>query len=147
MGWTSNISEDMKGGKYNDIPIDDDSLGWIGSCVTLGAMVMCFPIGYICDWLGRKPTMLLLTIPFTIGWIIIIFAGSVELLYVGRFITGMAGGAFCVSAPMYTSEIAEKEIRGTLGSYFQLLLTVGILFSYIVGKLLFSIPSRSYSTK
>lgn len=44
----------------------------------------------------------------------------------------MAGGAFCVSAPLYTSEIAQKEIRGALGSYFQLLLTVGVLFTYII---------------
>lgn len=34
---------------------------------------------------------------------------------------------------MYTSEIAQNEIRGTLGSYFQLLLTVGILFAYVLG--------------
>lgn len=43
------------------------------------------------------------------------------------------GGGFCVAAPLYTSEIAEKHIRGALGSYFQLLLTVGILFAYVFG--------------
>jgi SP family facilitated glucose transporter-like MFS transporter 8 len=53
---------------------------------------------------------------------------------VGRFITGMMGGAFSLTAPVYTSEISEKEIRGTLGSYFQLMLTVGILFVYGVGS-------------
>lgn len=51
----------------------------------------------------------------------------------GRFILGMAGGAFAVAAPCYTSEIAEKEIRGALGSYFQLMVTFGILFVYAVG--------------
>lgn len=50
-------------------------------------------------------------------------------------IDDILGGAFCVAAPLYTSEIAEKEIRGALGSYFQLLLTVGILFSYVFGTL------------
>lgn len=34
---------------------------------------------------------------------------------------------------MYISEIAETSIRGTLGTMFQLLLTVGILFVYVVG--------------
>lgn len=93
---------------------------------------MCFPIGYFCDLVGRKYAMLSLIIPFTAGYLIIIFANSLVMLYVGRFVTGMAGGAFCVSAPMYTSEIAQKEIRGALGSYFQLLLTVGVLFAYIL---------------
>jgi len=36
---------------------------------------------------------------------------------------------------MYISEIAETSIRGTLGTLFQLLLTVGILFVYIVGSM------------
>lgn len=48
-------------------------------------------------------------------------------------ILAVAGGAFCVAAPLYTSEIAEKEIRGAVGSYFQLLLTMGVLFSYVFG--------------
>jgi len=56
------------------------------------------------------------------------------LYMVGRFITGMMGGAFSLTAPAYTSEIAEKEIRGSLGSYFQLMLTIGILFVYGVGS-------------
>lgn len=56
------------------------------------------------------------------------------MLYVGRFILGIAGGAFAVSAPLYTSEIAEKEVRGALGSYFQLMVTLGILFVYAVGS-------------
>lgn len=36
---------------------------------------------------------------------------------------------------MYISEIAETSIRGTLGTLFQLLLTVGILFIYIIGAM------------
>lgn len=35
--------------------------------------------------------------------------------------------------PMYISEIADVSIRGTLGSFFQLFLTIGILFVYAVG--------------
>lgn len=42
-------------------------------------------------------------------------------------------GGICVTAPMYIGEIAEPAIRGALGSFFQLFLTVGILFTYVVG--------------
>lgn len=34
---------------------------------------------------------------------------------------------------VYCGEIAEKSIRGTLGSLFQLLITTGILMVYILG--------------
>lgn len=35
---------------------------------------------------------------------------------------------------MYTGEIAQKDVRGSLGTYFQLMLTIGILFVYAVGS-------------
>lgn len=111
-------------------------MGWIGSFVTLGAMFMCFPTGVVCDLIGRKATLLLLVIPLAVGWSLIIWARSVLMLYFGRFILGTAVGASCVAAPLYTSEVAQKQIRGTLGSYFQLMVTIGILYVYIVGDAL-----------
>lgn len=77
--------------------------------------------------------MLGLVAPFTIGWALIIWAQNLAMLIVARVLIGIAGGAFCVAAPMYIGEIAQKEIRGTLGSYFQLMITIGILFVYAVG--------------
>jgi len=52
----------------------------------------------------------------------------------GRFLTGFSSGAYSVIVPLYTSEIAEKEIRGTLGTYFQLQVNAGILFTYVMGS-------------
>ncbi|XP_057664603.1 facilitated trehalose transporter Tret1 isoform X2 [Diorhabda carinulata] len=133
LGWTANISDRLKNAEFNDIEITDDALGWIGSFATLGAMVTCFPIGFLCDKIGRKWSCILTVIPFTIGWLLVIFAKNLSMIYAGRFLTGLAGGAFCVAAPIYTAEIAQTNIRGTLGSFFQLLLTVGILIVYVAG--------------
>lgn len=77
--------------------------------------------------------MLALVVPFIVGWVLVCLATSVAMLLVGRILLGIAGGAFFVVAPMYIGEIAEKEIRGTLGSFFQLMVTTGILFVYAVG--------------
>lgn len=77
--------------------------------------------------------MLLLVIPFTAGWLLIIFAYNIAMLYAGRVFLGIAGGAFFVTAPVYIGEIVEKDIRGLLGSCFQLFVTIGILFVYSVG--------------
>lgn len=78
--------------------------------------------------------MLLLVIPFSIGWLLVIFASNLAMLMIGRFLLGVAGGAFCVAAPTYTGEIAQASIRGTLGSYFQLMMVIGILFVYLIGS-------------
>lgn len=102
--------------------------------VTLGAAIVCLVIGTVLQMLGRKLTMLLLVIPFTIGWALVTWATNLSMLFIGRFLLGISGGAFCVAAPTYTGEIAQADIRGTLGSYFQLMLVIGVLFSYIVGS-------------
>ncbi|KAF5279763.1 hypothetical protein FQA39_LY05453 [Lamprigera yunnana] len=131
LGWTGNISEDIKVNSYAGLIIDDNILSWIGSLAILGAATGCFCIVKFCDLLGRKKALLCLVIPFVIGWLLIIFPKFVTMIYIGRFLTGMAGGAFCVAAPLYTCEIAENDIRGTLGSYSDLFVTVGILFAYV----------------
>lgn len=77
--------------------------------------------------------MLSLVIPFTIGWALVCWATSVAMLLAGRIILGISGGAFFVAAPIYIGEIAQKEIRGALGSFFQLMVTIGILFVYSIG--------------
>ncbi|XP_057662768.1 facilitated trehalose transporter Tret1-like [Diorhabda carinulata] len=136
ISWTSNITNDLKDGKLNDIKMGDDEIGWVGSLMTLGAMCMCFPIGWIADLIGRKPTVLLTIIPFTIGWLMILFGSNIVMIYIARFLIGLAGGGFCVMAPMYTSEIAETDIRGTLGTFFQLFITIGILYCGVLGYLL-----------
>lgn len=137
LGWTSpagengvNLIHDYK------IPMTSAEFSWIGSLTTLGAGAICIPIGMLADLIGRKTVMLIMVVPFTVGWLLIIFSNSLLMFYFGRFITGLSSGAFCVAAPLYTSEIAESEIRGTLGSYFQLMLTIGILASYVLGALI-----------
>lgn len=34
---------------------------------------------------------------------------------------------------MYVAELAEAKIRGTLGTFFQLQITVGLLIGYVLG--------------
>jgi MFS family permease len=47
-------------------------------------------------------------------------------------ISGIAVGATTVLIPMYSAEMAPKEIRGQLGGCFQLLFAVGVATSYWV---------------
>ncbi|KAG5861083.1 hypothetical protein JTB14_035746 [Gonioctena quinquepunctata] len=63
LGWTSPILDDLKAGKYHNIPLDNNQLGWTGSFATLGGMAMCIPTGFLCDIIGRKKTLLSLVIP------------------------------------------------------------------------------------
>ncbi|XP_054258047.1 facilitated trehalose transporter Tret1-like [Macrosteles quadrilineatus] len=70
-----------------------------------------------------------------VSWSLVTFSSSVWGLYVGRVLAGLGVGLISVAAPMYISDVAEDSVRGTLGTFFQLQMTVGVLFVYLVGLL------------
>lgn len=132
-GWSSPAEIPMRDPMRGNFPIDEEQWSWVGSLVTLGAAVICAVIGTVINRFGRKRSMLAMVVPFLIGWALVIWATGIEMLFIGRFMLGMSGGAFFVMAPMYIGEIAQKDIRGALGSFFQLLVTTGILLVYGLG--------------
>nr|CAI5819593.1 unnamed protein product [Callosobruchus analis] len=133
MGWTNNIMFKLQSGALHGMKLSEDQVSWSASFMAIGAMLVCIPTGILLDTIGRKPTVLLASIPFYIGWACIIFAKFPAMLYAGRFFCGFAGASFCVSAPLYTSEIAERDIRGRLGAFFQLFYTLGMLYAVFFG--------------
>lgn len=60
---------------------------------------------------------------------------QVQQIYLGRFINGLSFGAVTVAVPLYNNEIAEDRVRGSVGVYLDLMLCIGILWSYVVGAL------------
>ncbi|CAL8125629.1 unnamed protein product [Orchesella dallaii] len=124
--------------------IDGNELGemtnsvssWIGSIPTLGAVAACPFAGFALDTLGRRKSMLFLTVPFIIGWLFIAFAQNWFMVLFGRFVTGFCGGCFSIAAPIFTAETADASVRGGLGSLFDMLLSTGMLYIYALGVLL-----------
>ena len=58
---------------------------------------------------GKKVTMMVVSVPIFLGWLAIILAHHVALLYTGRFLTGFAG-AFSMLAPGFISEICQVSV-------------------------------------
>lgn len=132
LAWTAPTLEALQA-EGSFLPITEDQASWIGSLMPIGAGIGAVPAGPLTDKLGRKVTILALSVPFVVSWLLILFATNVPMLYAARFIGGLATGATSVASPMYAAEIAEVSIRGTLGSFFQLQVTIGILLTFIVG--------------
>ncbi|KAH8398951.1 hypothetical protein KR222_001608 [Zaprionus bogoriensis] len=133
IGWSGPMEAPITEGEaYSFSPTSDD-WGWISSMLTFGAGCICIPIGILISIFGRKLIMLVLVVPYLIGWALILLAKHVSMLYIGRYMVGACGGAFCVTAPMYTTEIAQVDLRGVMGCFFQLLIVHGILYGFVVG--------------
>lgn len=80
--------------------------------------------------------MIIMSIPLFIGWLLIVNAEDVYMLYAGRLITGFAAGSYSVIAPIYVGEISSPSIRGALGTLFQIMVVLGIFVMYAIGTVL-----------
>lgn len=49
----------------------------------------------------------------------------------GRVVAGVGLGSASVVVPMFSSEMAPKELRGRIGSFFQLFYTFGTYLSFL----------------
>lgn len=136
IAWTSNIGPKLKDGDLNDLEFTDTDFSIFGAMMCLGAACTCIPVGFLLNILGRKLTLFLTVIPFTIGWALLYFASHMAITFVARFILGLAGGSFCIGAPLYNMEIADTKSRGMMGTFFQLFITIGIFFAQVMGYVL-----------
>lgn len=73
---------------------------FLKSVVTLGAAVGGVLGGYLVDKIGRKLSLMLCSIPYVLGYIVIISAHNVWMLYFGRMLTGLASGVTSLVVPV-----------------------------------------------
>lgn len=106
---------------------------WFAASLSAGALVGCVIAGFSLNTLGRKGTMLASLVPLMLGWALIGFAQNIGMLVTGRVLCGLCTGITSLVCPTYTTEYASKDIRGALGSGFQLFITIGILYAYLFG--------------
>lgn len=99
-----------------------------------GAFFGCFFIWPIASRFGRRIALVVASIFFELGSILqVINSHSLPCFYVGRVISGLGVGAATTMVPIFAAEMSPKEIRGVLGSFFQLFFAFGVLVSYWVG--------------
>lgn len=79
---------------------DKETKSWIGSIITLGALVGSLVGGPVAQTIGRKYALVLDGILFTFGWYLLTIANSVTVILIGRAITGFSTGLVAATAPM-----------------------------------------------
>lgn len=110
--------------------------GWYVGCALIGSIIGVAVAGMLSDKLGRKVTMLISALMFSISAIGCAVCGDFSQLVVFRIIGGFGIGVVSIVSPIYISEIAVPEKRGTLVSLYQLAITIGFLLAYLVNYLI-----------
>ena len=145
LAWTSPVLPHIQEGCTDHCTFGNETLtnseaSWVSGLYPIGALLGCLICGLLMDLIGRKWTLVAMTMPSITGWILLTLSGAVPLtsawwLYVGRLLTGIGGGTFSFLGPIYTMETCQASMRGALGSVTSLFLVIGILFTNGIGAL------------
>lgn len=109
---------------------------WTNAMMPLGAACFCMPMGMVMEKLGSKALMLFQVLPYTCGWLLLIFAKNIYMVFVGRYVWGICGAALCVAVPVYNVEISQLKVRGAMGSMFYGAIIYGIMFANVLESFL-----------
>ncbi|XP_011061131.1 PREDICTED: facilitated trehalose transporter Tret1-2 homolog isoform X1 [Acromyrmex echinatior] len=116
---------------FEVLSIDQES--WIAASTLLPIVPGCCTGGFMAEKLGRKTSVMLIFPVYLIGWLIIGFANSIEVLIAGSFLSGYCVGFLAPIYSIYVSETSDPLLRGILLGAGNLTLSVGILACHAMG--------------
>lgn len=135
-GFTGGYSSPTQSDIISELGLSLSEFSLFGSLSNVGAMVGAIASGQIAEYMGRKGSLMIASIPNIIGWLAISFSKDTSFLYMGRLLEGFGVGIISYTVPVYIAEISPQNMRGSLGSVNQLSVTIGILLVYLLGMFL-----------
>ncbi|XP_058213809.1 monosaccharide-sensing protein 2-like [Rhododendron vialii] len=117
--------------------------GLIVATSLIGAVVITTCSGGIADWLGRRPLLIISSVLYFVSSLVMLWSPNVYILLVARLLDGFGIGLAVTLVPIYISETAPPEIRGTLNTLPQFTGSAGMFLSYcmVFGMSLMDSPS------
>lgn len=106
--------------------------GFMTGMLLLGGFIGCLFYPYLADKLSRKMALTIAVVFFDVGAVIQTAAPDYGTLVAGRTIGGIGVGTLAMGAPLYISEIAPADMRGSLLVLEELTIVIGAIASYWV---------------
>nr|GEU36844.1 monosaccharide-sensing protein 2-like [Tanacetum cinerariifolium] len=104
--------------------------GLIVAMSLIGATLVTTCSGAISDWLGRRPMLIISSVLYFFGGLVMLWSPNVYILLLGRLLDGLGIGLAVTLVPVYISETSPPEIRGSLNTLPQFLGSGGMFLSY-----------------
>ncbi len=111
--------------------LTDGNVELLTTSVLVGAVVGAIASGRLSDVLGRKRMIIINAVIFALGAVGCAFSTDFVMLISMRLIVGFAIGITSFVVPMYIAEISPSAKRGSLVTLNQLMITIGLLVSYV----------------
>lgn len=122
--------------RYFEIQQDTTLKAWAMSSALVGCIPGAMLAGYISDSFGRKLSLIIAAVLFTISAYGTGIADTFSIFLIYRAIGGVGIGLASSVAPIYIAEIAPASKRGKFVSINQFTIVIGILLAQIVNFLI-----------
>jgi sugar porter (SP) family MFS transporter len=144
LGFDSAVISGAVKGITEYFQMTDAMLGFAVGCVIFGAMAGNLLAGPMADRFGRKKVLIVVAALFTISATWSALATSYPEFIIARIIGGVGIGGAILIAPIYIAEIAPPSLRGSLVSFNQLNIVIGISAAYFSNYFLVDFGDESW---
>lgn len=115
----------------DDLKITDVQVEILAGILNVFSLFGSAAAGRTSDWIGRRYTMVVASVIFFAGAILMGLATNYAFLMAGRFVAGVGVGYALMIAPVYTAEVSPASSRGFLTSFPEVFINAGILLGYV----------------
>jgi facilitated trehalose transporter len=122
--------------KTSDIAVTKSQTSWVASVLALVAPIGSLLSGYLMDRWGRVNLLKVSILPGVIGWVLIATAPNLVMIILGRIVSGLASTLLTSPAVVYITEIARKDMRGSLLALGPSFVSLGMVIAYLQGWLI-----------
>jgi MFS family permease len=107
---------------YSSFSVSDQEASWVASLSLLGALFGGM-FGGLAMQHGRKRVLAVISLPFSLSWVITVFAKSVETLFITAFI-----GGFCCAIVNLCTQVGFEKVYETEWNLEDNVVSFSILF-------------------
>lgn len=93
----------------------------------------CLIGGVMIQRYGRRMTLLILNFPFVLGWVVLSMSTNIEMIMVGRLVTGLCTGLLGPAAPIFIGETSAPALRGFLLAGITFAVSLGVFLVHTLG--------------
>ncbi|RVW50896.1 Monosaccharide-sensing protein 2 [Vitis vinifera] len=110
-----------------ELDLESTVEGLVVAMSLIGATLVTTCSGAISDWIGRRPMLIVSSMLYFISGLIMLWSPNVYVLLIARLLDGFGIGLAVTLVPIYISETAPADIRGSLNTLPQFTGSGGII--------------------
>ncbi|PSN40582.1 hypothetical protein C0J52_10777 [Blattella germanica] len=117
----------------DDLTLNSVQASWLGSIAYICQPAGSVMSGFIVEFFGRKWSMIIVNLPFLIGWILYSVSHSVAMLYTTNVILGVGIGFMEAPILTYVAETCQPELRAILTALLGITAQISFFVDYLLG--------------